>query len=477
MSTVDPGASGAAKLVNVANPTVTAGLTVTGQTATTLTVTTTAVPTGTNGQPVQGAYRVVLTGSGGTSSTDNAAANVSVLAPYEVSAESGATALTTGGTKITLTGTGFGTTSAAFAANKVTATVDARTAPLAWTDDNHVVITMPAGAAGSQPPIVLLRNGTAGPAYTGVRYVYPVPAVSRVTPATVSTTGGTAVGITLTQAASVDSTNPNAVVFVEAADSTVRLAAPVLSVGTDRVTVVAPAAAVAGTYWVVVTGSGGTSPASGTAAQLRYVAAPAFSVAAGALVSAGGGTALPLTGDGFGTTQAQFAAARFTATVDGRAAAVTWVGDSRVTVAVPAGVPGAAATVVLLRDGVAGTADSTARYAAVITGSTQPVGPSAGGWLATLAGVGFARSGGWALLDGTGSVAAALPVVANRDALATAGSGVVLVSATQVVVKLPPSPSGAPGVYTLSFTPDPDLFPTAVTALTSKSVVVYTDVG
>jgi hypothetical protein len=477
LSTVDPNATGAARLVNAADPSVTAALTVTGQTATTLTVSTTAVPTGTNGQPVQGTYRVVLTGTGGTSSTDNAAAAVTVIAPYQVTAESGATALTTGGTRVTLTGTGFGTTSAAFTANKVTATVDAKAAVLAWVDDNHVVITMPPGAAGSQPPIVLSRNGTPGPAYTGVRYVYPVPVVSRVAPAAVSSAGGSTVTVTLTQAASVDAGNAAAVVLVNAADPTVRVAATVTAVTATAVTVQVPAAPAAGPYWVVVTGSGGSSAMSGAGAQLKYVSPPAYSVAAESLVSAAGGTALAITGSDFGATQAQFTAGHLTAAVDGRAAPLSWVGSTRLTVAVPAGVPGAAVTLVLLRDGVAGVPDTNARYAAVISGSSQPAGPSGGGWLSTLTGAGFARSTGWALVDSTGAVAADLPVVANRDALNGVSGGVVLVSGGQAVVKLPPSPAGAPAVYRLTFTPDPDAFGSAVTALTSKSVLVYTDVG
>jgi Papain family cysteine protease/IPT/TIG domain len=480
LSTVDKTAAGAARLVNVADPTVTAPLTVTAATPTTLTASTTAAPTGSGGVPVQGAYRVVLTGSGGTSSATEAAATVTVLAPYAVRVESGATALTGGGTKITLTGTGFGSSSAAFTANKVTGTVNAQAAVVTWVNDTTVQITVPASGGASVASIVLLHAGVPGPSVS-VPYVLPPPAVLGVTPAVASSAGAT-LTVAVSGLSTGDSTT--SVRLVNVASPTVVVTGQITGRSAAALTVVVPALPsdgqgnrVVGSYRVVVTGASGASAPRGDADQVTFVTPYVISVAAGSLASAAGGTALAVTGTDFGTTAALNVRNRITATVNGQVASVTWIGDTLVTVAVPAGAPGAAAAVRLLRNGIASQPDGTTRYAAVITGSTQPSGPSRGGWLSTLSGVGFAGSGGWALVDSAGTVAATLPVVATRDALTAASSGVVLTSGTQATVKLPAAPAGHPGVYGLTFIPSQGAFPGATAGLTSKAYLVYADLG
>ncbi|MEN3360363.1 MAG: hypothetical protein V7637_4345, partial [Mycobacteriales bacterium] len=472
LSTVDTGTAGTVRLVNVANSAVTAPLTVTGYTATTLTVTTTAA--------AAGRYRVMLTGSGGTSAATDAA-TVTVVTPYDVTVDGSATALSTGGGKVTLIGSGFGATQPAFTANTVTATVNAKAATVAWVSDTRVQVTIPAGTAGTVAGVALLRAGVAGTA-VAVTYVPPAPVVTAISPAAVGTAGGT-VTVAVTGAGTI-ALGTTTVQLVNVATPGVTVTGQITARKDNGLTVTLPAAPtdgggtpVTGAYRLVVTGTGGSSTATGTANQLSYVAVYPVSVASGALVSAAGGTALVVTGSGFGTTSGAFVANKITATVDGKPATVTWVSDTRATVTTPTGVPGAAVTVVLLRNGVAGPANSTARYAAVITGSSQQNGPSGGGWLTTLTGVGFAKSTAWTLADSSGTAAASLPVVANRDALNAVSAGVVLVSPTQVLVKLPVSPSGQPGAYSLTFTPDRGTYSAAAAALTSKAVVIYTDLG
>lgn len=481
LSTVDRTAAGAAKLVYAADPAVTAPLTLTAATATTVTATTTAAPAGTGGAPVQGGYRVVLTGWGGSSSATDPAAAVTVVAPYVVTVPSGATALTTGGTKITLTGSGFGASSAAFTANKVTATVNAKPATVAWVSDTAVQVTVPASGGAAEASIVLLRGGVAGPAVS-VRYVPPPPTVAAVTPAAVSSTGGT-VTVTVTGLATV-AANTATVRLVNVATPAVVATGQITARTGATLTVSVPAVPtdgagrpVLGSYRVVVTGAGGDSAPNGTADQIALLTPYAIAVAPGALASAAGGTVLPVTGAGFGTSSALFAQNRITATVNGRSAPVAWVSDTQVAVTIPAGAPGAEVAVRLLRNGIASQPDSTARYAAVITASSQPAGPTRGGWTTVLTGVGFARSGSWALVDSAGTVVASLPVAATRDALTAAGRGVLLTSGTQATVLLPAAPAGRAGVYSLTFTPDQAAYPGAVTGLTSKAYVVYTDLG
>ncbi len=474
MSTVDATATGAARLVNVTNPAVTAALTVTAATPTTLTVTTPAVP-------VQGAYRVVLTNPAGTSSTTEAAATVTVLAPYDISVDGAATALSTGGSKITLIGSGFGGTQAAFNANTVTATVAAKSAPVTWVSDSRVQLTMPAGTVGSVASIVLMRAGIGSTPVT-VTYLPPPPAVTAISPATVSTAGGT-VTVAVAGVATVSSTTTT-VRLVNVANPNVTGTGTITARSAAGLTVALPAVptdgngtAVPGAYRLGLTGAGGASTATGTTDQVSYVPPFTISVPAGSLVSAAGGTALTVSGTGFGASSAAFGANKVTATVNAATAPVTWLSDTRVTVTVPAGTAGAPASVVLLRNGVASPADSNARYAAVITASSQLVVPTAGAWMTTLTGVGFAKSTGWALTDSAGNAVASLPVAANRDALNAAASGVLLISPTQVLVKLPAAPAGRPGAYSLTFTPDRGTYSTAVSAFTSKAVVIYSNLG
>ena len=52
-------------------------------------------------------------------------------------------------------------------------------------------------------------------------------------------------------------------------------------------------------------------------------------------------------------------------------------------------------SVVLLRDGVAGLPDTTARVAAVVTRMDRVSGPAAGGTTVTVTGVGLAGATGW----------------------------------------------------------------------------------
>jgi hypothetical protein len=145
------------------------------------------------------------------------------------------------------------------------------------------------------------------------------------------------------------------------------------------------------------------------------------------------------------------------------------VGNTSVSVTVPAGTPGQPVAVVLLHDTVPGPAATGVRYGAVITRNSVPAAYRTG-WTTTLTGVGFARSGGWVLVSSTGKVVASLPVVATQKALSGVRSGVWIGSATSVVAKLP---GLAAGTYSLRFLPSSAAYPGAVFLGTGPATVVY----
>jgi hypothetical protein len=461
LGSVDTTQSGSVRLVSVADPSVQVTATVSAKTATTLTLSTPTLP-------ADGNYRVVVTGTGGASVPNGTIDVVTALKPAAVALGAGQVGRSDAATKVTLVGSGFGTTSTAYTANKLTATVAGMPAGLTWVNDEHLTVVVPAAPAGTSAQIVVSRNGVPSPAIT-VNYLPPVPVVYSLSPAHVDIAGGTAVTATVKAATTV-----TGVTLVSTSDSSVQLTAPVTAITTTGLRFAAPAApnGAEGTFHVVVTGTGGTSlPVSADTLTYRR---PLTGTTSATIASAGGGTAIPVTGSGFGATATAFSANRLTATVGGKAASVRWVSDTSLVVSVPAGVPGTAAAIVLLHDGVPGAAVTGVSYAAVITANAAQAGPLSG-WTTSLTGVGFTGSGSWALIDGAGNTTANLPVVTTTAGLAAASGGAVLISGpTTVSVHLP---AAGEGMYRLTFTPNGSAFPGAQFAFTSKAVVIYTGLG
>lgn len=461
LGSVDTTQPTSVQLVSVANPSVKVTATVSAKTATTLTLTTPTLP-------ADGDYRVVVTGTGGASVPNGTIDVVTALKPAAVAIGPGQVGRSDVATKVTLVGSGFGTTSAAYVANKLTATVAGKAATLAWVNDEHLTVLVPPAPAGSTAQIVVSRNGVASPAVT-VTYLPPVPVVAALAPAHVSVAGGTVVTATVKAASTA-----TGITLVSTTDPSVQLTATIGGTTATGVSFTAPAApnGAEGTFHVVVTGTGGTSlPVSADTLTYRT---PVTGTTSATLASAAGGTGIPVTGSGFGATATAFALNKLTATVDGRTATVRWVSDTSLVVTPPAGVPGAAAAIVLLHDGVPGAAVTGVTYAAVISANALPAGPLAG-WTTRLTGVGFTGSGGWALVDGAGRTTASLPVVATTTDLAAASGGAVLISGpTAATVHLP---AATEGMYRLVFVPSGGVYPGAQFAFTSKAVVVYSDLG
>jgi hypothetical protein len=461
---IDTASAGAVTFVSLADPSVQVSAPVRASTPTTLTVT---VPR----MPGDGQYRVVLTGSGGTSVPNGTTDVLTALSPYAVVLPGGQVGRSDTATKVTVIGSGFGTTATAFAANKITAKVGGKAVTVTRVDDTHLQLLAPPMPAGTTAAVVVLRNGVAGPS-VDLTYLPPLPVVTGLSPAKVAVAGGASVTAAVRNAAT--TTSATSVTLVSTADPNVTLTAPITAHTATGVTFTTPAApnGAQGNFHVQITGEGGTSLANNS--DVLGYRTPVSASTTATVASAAGGTVVTLTGSGFGATATAFAPNLLTATVAGKAAPLRWVSDTAVNVTVPAGTPGAAAPIVLLHDGVAGPPVTGVSYVALITGTSTAAGPSAG-WTTKLTGVGFTQSTDWALVDGDGQTVAALPVVATATQLTAASGGAVLVtSPTSATVKLP---AGSSGMYRLVFTPSTSAYPGADLGFSSKAVVVYSDLG
>lgn len=93
-----------------------------------------------------------------------------------------------------------------------------------------------------------------------------------------------------------------------------------------------------------------------------------------------GGDPVTITGEGFGTGLSAFRAARFTATVNGRAVPLTWIDDRTLWAVTPRGTAGTRPALVLSRSGVGAAAvDLPGRYAATVTTPVPALVPAATG--------------------------------------------------------------------------------------------------
>lgn len=457
LNTVDSTSSSAVQLVSTADSTNLVSATVTSATGTSLTV---SVPSLADGQ-----YRVVVTGSGGSSSPNGTNDLLTAAHPSQVVLGQGQVGRSNASTWVVLYGLGFGTSSTAFAANAVTATLDGQAASVGWISDTSIRVLVPAKPAGYNGTLVVSRSGVAASPVT-VPYLPPLPTVTGLNPKRVDAAGGSSVTVT---ARYLDSSG-DSVSLVSVSSPGTTLSAQVTGRTATAITFTVPAGA-AGDYHVLVTTTGGTSTAASTDVLGLRTALTGSTTATAAAGS--GGTFVPVAGSGFGTTTAAFQANRITASVLGRPATVKWVSDGALSVVMPAGTPGAAAPIVLLHDSVPGAPISGVTYVASISGNTIPAGPVSGGWTTTLTGAGFAGSASWALLDQSGNTVATLPVVTSTSALTASAGAVLINSPTTATVKLPAATSA--GIYQLRF--DPTGYPNASFGFTSKAVVVYSDLG
>jgi hypothetical protein len=367
---------------------------------------------------------------------------------------------------VVVTGAGFGTTSTAFAANKVTATVGGKAATVTRVDDTHLKVAVPAAPAGTTGSIVVLRRGVPSRPVS-VTYLPPLPVVSALSPNRVSVAGGTSVTVTVRYAPT--ASDPATVTLVSVTDPSATTTAPITARTATSLTFTAPAAPgdAPGNYHVLVTNAGGGSlPVTADVLGFRT---PVTATTTATQTSAAGGTVVTLTGSGFGTTATAFTQNVITANVNGKTVAVRWVNDTTVTVTVPSGAIGAAAPIVLLHDKVPGAPITGVTYAAAVSRVTYAAGARTG-WTTTVSGIGFAGSGSWKLVDAGGTTVASLPVVSTSAALTASSGGVLRTSNTAATVKLPAT---APGRYRLTFVPDQVAYPGASVLPTDGAYVTF----
>ncbi|WP_308492505.1 IPT/TIG domain-containing protein [Microbacterium terrisoli] len=320
---------------------------------------------------------------------------------------------TAGGTTVTITGTGFtGATAVDFGGAAATFTV---------VNDTQVTATTPAHAAGPVDVTVTTPGGTSGPGT--FTFVAPpaAPVISSLTPTSGPTAGGTVVTITGT-----GFTGATAVAFGTDAAATFTV------VSDTQVTATTPAHA-AGPVDVTVTAPGGTS-GPGT---FTFVAPPAAPIIADLSPDQGptaGGTTVTVTGTGFtGATGVTFDGAPGTSfTVDS---------DTQITVTTPAGSPGPADVVVQSPNGDSAPGTFTFVAPPAISTIVPDQGPTAGGTVVMITGVGLDAATG-VTFDGVAGTA--LSVVAGVITVTTPAHAA---GAVDVVVQSPNGDS-APGTFT-----------------------------
>jgi hypothetical protein len=455
VDTTDPDA---VRFVSVADPSVAIPATVTGTTGTKLTVTVPALP-------AEGQYRLVISGRGGDSVSNAVADVVSALAPYDVTLAAGQVARSDKASPLVLEGTGFGTTSAAYLANKITATVGGKLVPVARISDTQLKVTVPIAAAGSARSVVVLRKGVPGDpvAFSTLR---ALPVVTAINLKRVSVAGGASVTVTVRNAPV--ASDASTVTLVSVSDPSVTVSGTITARTLTGLTFITPAAA-AGDYHVVVSNAGGDSLT--VTADVIGFRTPFTGSTAATQASAAGGTRVTVSGSGFGATSIAYAANRVTATVNGKTAAVTWVSDTSVLVTAPVGTIGASAPIVLLHDKVPGTPITGVTYAATVSRVSTAAGAGSTGWISAVSGTGFTGSGSWELVDADGDTVVALPAVANLAALKAATSGGVLITSnTAASVRLP---AGTAGRYRLTFVPNQTAFPGATVMPVAGATVTY----
>ncbi len=349
-----------------------------------------------------GTVDVTVTTPSGTSTTGSADHFTYEAAPT-VTAVAPTSGSTAGGTPVTLTGTGFtGATAVHFGANAGTG--------LVVNSSTSLSVNSPAGSAGVVDVTVTTPVGTSATSSADhFTYVAP-PTVSNVSPAGGPPGGGTAVTVTGT-----GFTGATAVHFGANAGTG-------LVVNSDTsISINSPAGTSGATVDVTVTAPGGTS-ATTSADHFTYGTAPTVSSVAPAAGLPAGGTSVTVTGTGFtGATAVHFGANAGTGLVVNSATSIS--------VNSPAGSAGTTVdvTVTTPTGGTSATTPAdhfTYETAPTVTGVSPAAGSTAGGTPVTVTGTNFT---------------AATAV----DFGATAGTSLVVNSATSLTVRSPAASAGA----------------------------------
>jgi len=363
------------------------------------------VPTGKFGQTVD----VVLTNARGTTTLVggyryHARPVIAALAPDRGSFQ--------GNTLVTISGTGFevdaaGTPTVSFGGVPATT--------IAVLSDGSLTCRTPAGLRDARVDVVLTNANGSATATGAFSYSVPAPTVTALTPA--SGPAHAPGSVELTGSGFLDNAaGANAVLFGAQASGIVGV------LDDTRLSCQVPAGTPGTQVDVVVTNTNG----SATLVQgFRYHARPVLNALVPASGGAPGGTVLELQGSGFlvdapGTNRVTF---------DGlEAEGVTVLSDTLLSCIVPAGLPGASASVQLTNENGASESRSFSYHASPTLTSVDPsVGPALGGTAIVLTGSGFQANAA-----GTNQV-----VIGGRSA-----GGVVVLSDTELACITPRGPGG-----------------------------------
>jgi IPT/TIG domain len=255
-------------------------------------------------------------------------------------------ARSTGGTVIPVTVTGgtVGATPQAFSAMRITARVGGKSAQVAYVDETHLKVVAPATTAATAVTMQLFSRGTAGPESASSIGYYP--GIVSVTPAKLSSVGGTLVTVNGTGFLGVDPDDPQAVMFGDAAATAVTV------VSATKLTAVAPAGT-NGTAVVKVKSTGGVSEANGSS-KVNYRAALGIDTTGTPTAKASGGPLLlTITGGTVGGTAREFTAERIGVSAGKKALSTSWVDEKHVKVVMPA-MTTDTATLTVTHDTIAG---------------------------------------------------------------------------------------------------------------------------
>jgi hypothetical protein len=333
-----------------------------------------------------GTVQVTVANGNGPSVSRNA--SFGYRTPLTASFQSVATPVT-GGAEIVVDvlGGNAGATAKDFAALPITALAGDLAAKVTWLNATQVKITLPASARLGPVRVRLVQGGFTGPQSDAV--VTYVPAVTSITPARISTEGGTTVKIIGAGFKAVDPDDLNAVTFggvpapffLVLSDTEIRAVAPEGDSGNAAVRVTAPSG----------------SNVESSAAQVAYLGVLGVETSNGAFVRANGGRhVLKITGATLGDDARQFAASGISVRLGAAKLSATWVDSTHLAVNLPAQT-GESVTLTLL-NGTIG-ADVTLPVAPVITGLSVTADTVAGGKKVTVRTAGAATATGFRFGD------------------------------------------------------------------------------
>ncbi len=375
---------------NLSGATVTVGgsaLTITSDTATSITGTT---PAG-----ASGAADVVVHTANGSATDFGGFTYAPVPTVTGISPNSGSTA---GGTAVTITGTNL--------ANATAVTVGGNPLVVATDAATSITGTTPAGTSGPAAVAVTTFGGTATDA--GAFTYVTSPTITGVAPAAGPTAGGTPIVISGANLAGATSVTVGGITVVPTSDTA------------TSIQVTTPLHA-AGSVDVVVTTALGTATDTG---GYTYQAAPTVSGIVPTSGPASGGTAVAITGTNLvGVTGVSFGSTA--------AASFTVNSSTSVTATSPSGGSGTVDITVTTPGGTSapGTPDKfTFIPAPVVSGVTPSSGPAAGGTTVTVSGTNF--TGATAVKFGTTTVLPQSVTATSLTAVSPGGSGKVDVTVT-----------------------------------------------